>query len=96
MAVIADNPVQAMPGDSVTVESSTKSILGAAIVVYLVPFALFFLGYFLGASMISEGMGAAFGGIGFAVGVLLAILADRRLRRKRGITFRITAIEPGV
>lgn len=46
--------------------------------------------------MISEGMGAAFGGIGFAVGVLLAILADRRLRRKRGITFRITAIEPGV
>ena len=96
VAVIADNPVQAMPGDSVTVESSTKSILGAAIVVYLVPFALFFLGYFLGASMISEGMGAAFGGIGFAVGVLLAILADRRLRRKRGITFRITAIEPGV
>lgn len=95
VAVIADNPVRAMPGDSVTVESSTRSILGAAIVVYLVPFALFFLGYFLGASTLSEGMGAAFGGIGFAAGVLLAVLADRRLRRKRGITFRITAIEPG-
>ena len=29
------------------------------------------------------------------VGVLLAVLADRRLRKNRGISFRITAIEPG-
>ena len=58
VAVIADNPVRALPGDSVTVESSTGRILGAAVVVYLVPFLLFFLGYFLGAGR-SEGVGAA-------------------------------------
>ena len=93
VAVIADNPVRALPGDSVTVESSTGRILGAAVVVYLVPFLLFFLGYFLGAGL-SEGVGAALGGVGFAAGVALAVLADRRMRRGRAITFRITAIGP--
>ena len=97
VAVIADNPLRAMPGDSVQVESSTGGVLGAAILVYLVPFALFFLGYFLaaGPAGLSDGMGAACGGLGFVLGVLLAVLADRRLRKNRGISFRITAIEPG-
>lgn len=31
----------------VTVESSTSRVLGAAVIVYLVPFLLFFAGYFL-------------------------------------------------
>ena len=42
VAVIAANPVRAMPGDMVTVESSTSRVLGAAVIVYLVPFLLFF------------------------------------------------------
>lgn len=97
VAVIAENPLRAMPGDSVQVESSTRGVLGAAVLVYLVPFLLFFLGYALGAGMHgqSEGMGAALGGLGFGLGVLLAVLVDCRLRRSRGISFRITAIEPG-
>ena len=33
-------------------------------------------------------------GIGFAAGVVLAILLDRHVRKRRGISFRITAIEP--
>ena len=37
VAVIAANPVRAMPGDMVTVESSTSRVLGAAVIVYLVP-----------------------------------------------------------
>ncbi len=41
VAVIAANPVRAMPGDMVTVESSTSRVLGAAVIVYLVPFLLF-------------------------------------------------------
>ena len=97
VAVIAENPLRAMPGDSVQVESYTGSVLGAAVLVYLVPFLLFFLGYALGAGMNgpSEGLGAALGGLGFGLGVLLAVLADRRVRRRRSISFRITAIEPG-
>ena len=40
------------------------------------------------------GGAAALGGVGFAAGVALAVLADRRMRRGRAITFRITAIGP--
>ncbi len=97
VAVIAENPLRAMPGDSVRVESATKGVLGAAVLVYLVPFLLFFLGYFLGAGALAlgEGAGTALGVLGFALGVLLAVLADRRVRRNRSIAFKITAIEPG-
>ena len=95
VAAMAANPVRAMPGDMVRVESSTGGILKAAVVVYLVPFILFFLGYFVCAALqLSSGISAAVGGIGFAVGVLLAVLLDRQVRRSRSITFCITAINP--
>ena len=95
VAVMAANPVRAMPGDMVRVESSTGGILKAAVVVYLVPFILFFLGYFVCAALqLSSGISAAVGGIGFAVGVLLAVLLDRQVHRSRSITFCITAINP--
>lgn len=95
VAVVAANPVRAMPGDMVRVESSTSGILKAAVVVYLVPFLLFFLGYFLCSAMhAGSGVSAAVGGIGFAVGVVLAILLDRQVTRNRSITFCITAINP--
>ena len=95
VSVVAANPVRAMPGDMVRVESSTGGILKAAVVVYLVPFLLFFLGYFIcAAAQLGSGVSAAVGGIGFAVGVLLAVLLDRQVRRDRSITFCITAINP--
>ncbi len=95
VSVMAANPVRAMPGDMVRVESSTGGVLKAAVVVYLVPFLLFFLGYFLcAAAQLGGGISAAVGGIGFAVGVLLAVLLDRQVRRDRSITFCITAINP--
>lgn len=95
VAVMAANPVRAMPGDTVRVESATGGILKAAVVVYLVPFLLFFLGYFVCAALqLSAGISAAAGGVGFAVGVLLAVLLDRQVRRRRSITFCITAINP--
>lgn len=95
VSVVAANPVRAMPGDMVRVESSTGGVLKAAVVVYLVPFILFFLGYFIcAAAQLCGGISAAVGGIGFAVGVLLAVLLDRQVRRDRSITFCITAINP--
>ena len=93
VAVIAANPVRAMPGDMVTVESSTSRVLGAAVIVYLVPFLLFFAGYFLCAAFrLSSGVSAAVGVAGFALGLLLAVLWDRRVRRQQAISFCITAI----
>ena len=95
VAVIAANPVRAMPGDMVTVESSTSRVLGAAVIVYLVPFLLFFAGYFLCAAFrLSSGVSAAVGVAGFALGLLLAVLWDRRVRRQQAISFCITAIAP--
>lgn len=95
VSVVAANPVRAMPGDMVRVESSTGGVLKAAVVVYLVPFILFFLGYFIcAAAQLGGGISAAVGGIGFSVGVLLAVLLDRQVRRDRSITFCITAINP--
>ena len=85
----------AMPGDMVTVESSTSRVLGAAVIVYLVPFLLFFAGYFLCAAFrLSSGVSAAVGVAGFALGLLLAVLWDRRVRRQQAISFCITAIAP--
>ena len=93
VAVVAENPVRAMPGDRVTVESSTGGVLKAAALVYLAPFALFFLGYFLTAALgMTEGVSAACGGIGFVR--RLGSSLDRHVRKRRGISFRITAIEP--
>ena len=95
VAVVAANPLKAMPGDMVTVESSTGGILGAAVVVYLVPFLLFFAGYFLTAMAgMGEGVSASVGVLGFVVGMVQAVLLDRRVRKSRSISFMITEIEP--
>ena len=94
VAVVAENPVRAMPGDTVTVESATGRVLRAAALLYLVPFALFFVLYLLAISLgAPEGGGIGAGFAGFAAGLLLAVAADRRMRRKKSITFRITAIQ---
>ena len=85
VAVVAENPVRAMPGDRVTVESSTGGVLKAAALVYLAPFALFFLGYFLTAALgMTEGVSAACGGIGFAAGAAAMIAAIKLFRQLRG------------
>ena len=95
VAVLAANPVRACTGDTVTVESSTGGVLGAAIVVYLVPFFLFFVGYFcMAAAGMGEGISASVGIIGFLLGIVIAIATDRQVRKRRAISFRITSIEP--
>ena len=93
VTVRAENPIRAMEGDTVTVESSSQRILGAAVLVYLVPFILFFAGYAVGSALGLGGGAAALGLGGFALGLLCAVWVDRRERKRRSITFRITAIQ---
>ena len=84
----------AQAGDTVVVESATSSVLGAAVLLYIVPFALFFLGYLLGGSMgWSEGSAIALGGGGFAAGLLAAMALDRYRRKHKPVTFRVVSIE---
>ncbi|MCD7947474.1 MAG: SoxR reducing system RseC family protein [Oscillospiraceae bacterium] len=94
VTVTAENPVRAAVGDSVSVESTTRAVLGAAAVVYLLPLVLFFVGYFIAYALeAGGGVSAAFGVIGFAAGAICAIVFDRRVKKRRGIVFRILQIE---
>lgn len=47
----AVNKVSALPGQKVVIESKTSDVLGAAALLYLVPFVLLFLGYAIGNAL---------------------------------------------
>lgn len=89
----AINPIGAIPGQKVVVESSTQKMLGIVAFVYAIPVALFILGYlipvFLGAGVAVQYTVAA---LGFFVGVALAILYDRRVKAQGGLVFTITRL----
>lgn len=86
----AANPIGAVPGQKVVVESSTQKMLGIVAFVYAIPVALFMLGYlvcvFLGASVAVQYTAAA---AGFFAGVFLAIVYDRRIKAQGGLVFTI-------
>ena len=85
----ADNPIGAVPGDLVKVESSTAPVLKAAMVLYVLPLVLFFLGYWLGT--LPGSFGALGGGIGFVLGVVIVIAYDRLVVNKADLHYTITA-----
>lgn len=79
----AANPIGAKPGDLVVVQSKSADVLGAAVAVYLLPLGLLFAGWFLAGGL---------GGVaGFALGLGLAVLADRRLARRDRTIYTISA-----
>lgn len=88
----AKNKVSALPGQKVVIETSTSDILGAAALLYLVPFVLLFIGYAIGAAL-SFGQGGCIltGAVFFALGVVLNVLIQRR-KNKAPITFEIIQI----
>lgn len=85
----ADNPVGARVGDLVKVESSTAPVLKAAVVLYVLPLVLFFLGYYLGT--LPGNFGALGGCLGFAIGVGIVIAYDRLVVKNADIHYTITA-----
>lgn len=84
----AENPIGAVPGDLVTVVSESGPVLKAAMVLYLAPLVLFFLGYLLGAAFWEAG--ALTGCLAFALGIFLAVVYDRRVVRKQKNEYIIT------
>ncbi len=86
--VPAENPVYAKPGDKVLLESETKGIVGAALLVYMLPLLFFFAGYAVGALWgLPQGACAAASLIGAGMGAAAVVWIARR--RKKEITFRI-------
>ncbi len=84
----AVNAVGARPGELVTVETKSGPVLAAAAVLYMMPVALFFLGYLAGALLWSKG--ALVGGLAFVLGIALAALYDRKVAKKQKTVYTIT------
>lgn len=84
----AKNDVGAQPGDKVVVESSTKKIFGVVALVYVLPVALFLLGYFLSEGL-AEGVRYVIAVTAFVVSFVSCVLYDRYARRKELLTYQI-------
>ena len=87
------NPIGALPGQKVVVESSTKKMLRIVALVYLIPVALFFLGY-LAAMAVTASVAVQYtaAAAGFILGILGAISYGRRLRARGGLSFTIVRL----
>lgn len=84
----AENRIHAKAGELVTISSATKPVLKAAAILYVMPLVLFFALYLFADAVL--GQGAAFGCIGFALGIALAVLYDRKVLRKQKTVYTIT------
>ena len=84
----ADNPIGAGVGDLVNLRSETGPVLKAAVVLYMMPLVLFFVGYAAAAAL--ELSGALFGGLAFALSIVLIVLYDRRMAKKGNTIYTIT------
>lgn len=85
--VEAENTICAQPGERVVLESETKRVMGAVLLVYMLPVALFFLGLGAGAALsLTQGLCAVTSLAGAVLGGALAVWIGRR---RKEITFRI-------
>ena len=88
----AKNEIGAQLGDRVEIEARTSRVLGAAVLVYVVPFILFFIGYAIAAAMsLSEGLCMVMSFAAFAVGLLIVVVVGRR-HKKNPITYDIISV----
>lgn len=86
----AQNPIGAEAGDVVRVQSESAPVLKAAVVLYVVPLVLFFLGVALGSLVGS--MEYLLGGALFALGLVGVVVYDRKVMEKTDITYTIVGI----
>ena len=89
----AVNTIGAKPGQQVVVESSTSKMLGIVTFVYTIPVVLFILGYLLmvfttNSVPLQYGVAIA----GFLIGIVAAILYDRKIKRQGGLVFNIVRL----
>ena len=86
--ILARNSIGAGPGDRVMLETASAPVYWAMVLIFVLPVALFFLGYGIGSHW---NAGLIFGGLGFLAGVTGAVLAGRR----RELAFEITGYADG-
>lgn len=85
---VAGNPIGARVGEKVVVESSSKKLYGMILLVYTLPLLFFLVGYFATPAL-AEGLRYAVAIAAFLLGLLPAILYDRRVKRTGSMVFTI-------
>lgn len=88
MILTVKNPIHAAVGDVVTISSSSRTVLISAVVLYMIPVLLFFVGYFAGLrfSALKELAGC----VGFLFGIAFAVIYDRKVLAKKKESYVIT------
>lgn len=84
----AHNPIGAQPGELVIVKAKTAPVLVAAVIMYILPLVLFFLGYLLGHILWEQG--GITGCVAFAFGIGGSVCYDRLVARKQKTVYTIT------
>ena len=93
IAVNAMNLAKAKPGDRVIIESTTKGILGAAMLVYFVPILFFFFAYVLTSlAKLPEWARIVISVAAFMLGAACVYVVNRYIRRDRSMEFNIVSV----
>ena len=87
MFLTVKNAIRAKPGDMVRIEAASGPVMAATAVFYVVPLVLFFLGYYVGESLWT--LGGLAGGLGFALGIGLAVVYDRKVAQHQKIEYTV-------
>lgn len=80
LLITAQNPIGAKPGETVRLRSDSGPVLLGAAILYLMPVVLFMTGYLL---LYAHQLGVLGGLVGFLTGVLLAVVYDRKVAKKK-------------
>lgn len=90
LKALARNAIGAKAGERVVIESSTKKVFGAALLVYIMPLILFLAGYAFGAVLgLNEPGCVLLSFAGLVLGGVLLVLSQKRGRNKKQIEFDI-------
>lgn len=90
---LAKNTVNATQGEKVVIETVTARIFGAELLLYIVPFVLFFIGYAIGASLgFTEAQCMLMSFAFFLATVAIVVVYQRISKKKKPITFEITQL----
>ena len=91
LILVAANPIGARVGDNVVIQTQSGPVLAAAVVLYMLPVLLFFLGYLAGQLLWQRG--ALTGCITFGIGLVAAVVYDRRVAGKKETVYTITGYD---
>jgi len=90
---LAKNNIQARPGQRVVIATQSKTIFGAAALVYLMPVALMLLAYALaGVLGAGEGLCVAASFAALLLSAVILVLSQRTKKNKDAIQFEIVRL----